>query len=75
MHKYIRSMNEDKSECKGGARRYCIIFFLFLLSFDGTIFVTGSGLFIDCVRFATIAGFSPSFSLVLLFVDILRDKC
>ena len=23
VHKYIRSMNEDKSECKGGARRYC----------------------------------------------------
>ena len=45
-----------------------------LLSFDGTT-VTGSGLFIDCVRFATMAGFSPSFSLVLLFVDILRDKC
>ena len=22
VHKYIRSMNEDKSECKGGAGRY-----------------------------------------------------
>jgi hypothetical protein len=31
VHKYIRSMNEDKSECKGGAGRYRYRLHLLLL--------------------------------------------